>query len=72
MEYHTYQSLYTIIKEQYPTVKSTNNDNQTYNQILEFSKNPKLETIVSSIKTTINQEPAKENKADRENYVYLS
>jgi hypothetical protein len=72
MEYHTYPSLYTIIKQQYPALKSSDQDkdSQTYNQLYDFYKNPKLETVISSIKSTI--EPAKENKDDRDKYVYFS
>ena len=74
MEYHTYQSLYTTIKKQYPKVSSSNqnNDQQTYNQLYDFYKNPKLETVVSSLQTVITPEPAKENKSNRDKYVYLS
>ena len=74
MEYHTYQSLYTIIKQQYPAVKSSDQDqdSQTYNQLYDFYKNPKLETVVSSLQSVIAPEPAKETNDNPSNYVYFS
>ena len=72
MEYHTYQSLYTIIKQQYPAVKSTDQDSQTYNQLIDFYKNTKLETVVSSLQSAIAPEPAKETNDNPSNYVYFS
>ncbi len=72
MEYHTYQSLYMIIKQQYPAVKSSDQDNQTYNQLIDFYKNPKLETVMSSLQSVIAPEPAKETNDNPSNYVYFS
>jgi len=71
MEYLAYPKLNEIIKRQYPVIKTTNEET-TANSLLDFYNNPDFDKISSGLLSTLNQEPAKENKDDIDKYVYFS
>ena len=75
MEYLTYDKLNTIIKRQYPIVKSTTDKDTTdkdttANSLLDFYKDPNFNRIKTAFTKAV--EPPKENRDDIDSYVYFS
>lgn len=68
MEKHSYESLYKVIKAQYPNSKSNNNyENNLYNAY----SIPTFNNIFTATNTIINKEPQEIQEDNIENYIYI-
>jgi len=74
MNYHTYDSLYKTIKEQYKRPikdKIETKPDKIIKKITDTYDNPTITNVISSIQTVITSEPLKVKEENPKEYLYI-
>jgi hypothetical protein len=74
MDYHTYDSLYKTIKEQYARPikdKIETKQDKVLKKITDTYDNPTITNVVSTIQTAVATEPPKPKEEKPEDYLYI-
>lgn len=74
MEYHTYNSLYKTIKEQYARPikdKIETKQDKVLKKLTDTYDNPTITNVISTIQTAVAREPLKPKEEKPEDYLYI-